>query len=1300
MPGYIYGPYDNAPGGNTLSVVGPPAAFTGGQNWTYSGFDTTMYSDIWWAPFDIHAAMDGAVDAPGETLTFDSIVGGTTAIWTGQTTMPLFDGSSVTIYTRFVAEITGASGTATWVMPTVPDPDITAVTGPLVDIDESVNSFEVNLEFEASYTGLAGTFINYLDLYDAAETPPGNPPGTSGPALSGFHYGLFVQEDDTVDSPPVVTGADPTIAYTEADPAIALAPNATLFDAELSGLNGGLGDFSGASIGLSGIGGDNQIRFLTSTLFESIDGVGLVEIATGNTFATFALIDGLPALVFTNANGTTPTTELVNEVIQHLGYFNEARTPNATETIGMIFRDGTGNQTPISIDINITDIPNGDGIISDFVWHDGNQDGIQDPWETGLSGIVMNLAASGDPGTTIATATTDADGLYSFDGLFAGDYLVSVDASTIPTDFAVTTANAGADDALDSDFATSASQVSVTLATDTSVVTDVDLGLYDSTNVAPVASDTSDTTNEDQGLNGTASATDANGDTLTYALVSDVLHGTLSLGSDGSYSYVPDLNFNGSDSFTFNVSDGGLISNTATVSITVNPLNDVPVLADMSFSVDEDGVFNGTFPVAVDPDGDPQEYQYDFGAEHGTVVSNTDGTFTYTPDPDYFGPDTFRYSSTDGTQRSNLATATVTVNPVNDAPGFTGGTQVFFLGGTYGLNSSNFLQAIDPDNTAEELTFTLVTVPQYGVISLDGTELGANDQFTQADIDSGLLSFTLMAMPVGGAGVDEIIVQVSDGELSSGLGYHRGFNLNAPPPTEFDDTILGTRADDAIDLLAGNDTYEGIEGNDTILGGSGNDLLIGGVGADRMMGGTGDDTYGVGDVGDQVIEGPGEGIDEVQSSMNFDLLLRAPNVENLTLTGSADTNGYGDNGANVLTGNSGNNSLYGRGGNDTMFGAGGMDIMVGGLGDDRLIGGIGTEVLDGSPGDSDTLDYSGATAQVIVRLWNNTVSGDPIAAGDTILNFENAETGSGGDVIAGNFQDNILTGNGGNDSLFGYDGADILIGGAGLDLLDGGLGNDSLLGGLDADILRGAAGNDTMDGGDGADVLIGGVGDDRLIGNTGAETLDGSPGDSDTLDYSNATGAVTVRIWSNSVSGDPVASGDTIRNFENAEGGAGNDLLAGNFQDNILTGNGGDDSLYSYAGSDILRGGAGNDILRGGAGNDELSGGLDRDFLTGGADADTFLFGSAAEAGLGALRDQIIDFQTGLDVIDASAMAPGSFDFRGTAGFTNSGVAELRLFETPSGSTIVQFDVDGDGAIDAEVRVANVTGLTATDFVL
>ena len=149
-------------------------------------------------------------------------------------------------------------------------------------------------------------------------------------------------------------------------------------------------------------------------------------------------------------------------------------------------------------------------------------------------------------------------------------------------------------------------------------------------------------------------------------------NGTLTLNADGSFDYTPDADFDGSDSFTYHANDGTADSNVATVTITVNPLNDAPVAVDDAYATDEDTPLNVAAPGVLDNDsdvdGDPLTAVLDTNVTNGALTLNANGSFTYTPAPDFNGPDSFTYHANDGTADSNIATVTLTVNPVNDVP--------------------------------------------------------------------------------------------------------------------------------------------------------------------------------------------------------------------------------------------------------------------------------------------------------------------------------------------------------------------------------------------------------------------------------------------------------------------------------------------------------------------------------------------------------------------------------------------------------------------------------------------------------
>jgi Ca2+-binding RTX toxin-like protein len=261
-----------------------------------------------------------------------------------------------------------------------------------------------------------------------------------------------------------------------------------------------------------------------------------------------------------------------------------------------------------------------------------------------------------------------------------------------------------------------------------------------------------------------------------------------------------------------------------------------------------------------------------------------------------------------------------------------------------------------------------------------------------------------------------------------------------------------------------------------------------------------------------------------------------------------------------------------------------------------------------------------------------------------------------GDVFLGD-GDDFIDNNGGGIS-------GTVDAGAGSDTMAGGDLADDFDGGGDADNLVGRGGDDVLNGGTGDDFILGGGGNDSVNGGADNDIINGNAGD------------------------------DTIL------GDAGNDVLVGQDGSDYIEGGDNDDVMDGGNGDDSLEGGSGNDVLRGRAGEDELAGGLGRDFLTGGQGADSFVFRALAETVVGANRDQILDFEQGVDLIVVAGLSPGVFEFRGTAAFAPSGNPELRLFETPTGATIVQLDNNGDGTQDAEIRVANVIGLTAEDFVL
>jgi subtilisin family serine protease len=250
-------------------------------------------------------------------------------------------------------------------------------------------------------------------------------------------------------------------------------------------------------------------------------------------------------------------------------------------------------------------------------------------------------------------------------------------------------------------------------------------------NDPPVANAQSVSTSEDTAKAITLTGSDVDSGALTFSVVLGPASGTLS-GSAPNLTYTPGLNFNGSDSFTFKINDGSTDGNTATVSITVTAVNDAPVATPQNVNVAEDGSVPITL-AGTDVDTlPPFAFSVLSGPSNGTL-SGSAPNLTYTPNPNYNGPDSFTFRANDGSLDSSAATVSITVNPANDAPV----ADPQSIGVIEDTPRALTLTASDIDGNP--LTFAIVTPPSKGTVS-GGT--GAARTYTPNSNATGADSFT------------------------------------------------------------------------------------------------------------------------------------------------------------------------------------------------------------------------------------------------------------------------------------------------------------------------------------------------------------------------------------------------------------------------------------------------------------------------------------------------------------------------------------------------------------------------------
>ena len=247
-----------------------------------------------------------------------------------------------------------------------------------------------------------------------------------------------------------------------------------------------------------------------------------------------------------------------------------------------------------------------------------------------------------------------------------------------------------------------------------------------SDNSAPVGvADTFDL-DEDAALSGNVlkNDTDGDGDTLTAKLVDSVDHGVLTLNSDGSFTYTPDGNWNGVDTFTYRANDGTADSAVTTVTLDVKAVNDAPVADDeVVGDIAEDSgplVIDASVLLSGDTDVDGDTLTVtSVTAVMGGAVSLSGSTITFTPLADYYGPASFTYTVSDGNGGTDTATASFNITPVdNDDPAFDADSASVSV--AENTTAVGAFVAEDPDQTGPIYSLSGVNAAYFTINSATG----------------------------------------------------------------------------------------------------------------------------------------------------------------------------------------------------------------------------------------------------------------------------------------------------------------------------------------------------------------------------------------------------------------------------------------------------------------------------------------------------------------------------------------------------------------------------------------------------
>ena len=290
---------------------------------------------------------------------------------------------------------------------------------------------------------------------------------------------------------------------------------------------------------------------------------------------------------------------------------------------------------------------------------------------------------------------------------------------------------------------------------------------------------------EDVGVDGTISgAIDTGGEGgVVFELQTPPENGGVILNPDGTFTYAPDENFNGIDTFTFSATAADGSQDQGTVVVDVLPVNDAPVLPDSTIDTQEDTIISGQL-AATDVEGDALTYSVEQEPANGSLTLLASGAFGYVPGPDFTGQDSFQVLVTDAGGATDTATVVVSVAAVNDAP--VPDSPPDELSGTVAADdatpqASGTLSATDAD-VGDSLTWSGSQAGNFGslTVNADGTwQYDLNPELARplGEGATELEEFTVTVTDSAGATATEVIAITVSGANDSPV-------LSTPPVDE------------------------------------------------------------------------------------------------------------------------------------------------------------------------------------------------------------------------------------------------------------------------------------------------------------------------------------------------------------------------------------------------------------------------------------------------------------------------------------------------------------------------------------